>query len=383
MTSASFVPRSLDRGARWAWRFLVVAAAIYVVVWLVVRLRVVMIPVFVAFILAALFSPAVDLVARRMPRILATWAVLLLTLALLVGGGFLLAQPVVDAVGDVGSEFEVAIDDLRDWLETGPLGLEESRVDSIFDSIGSSGDGLVAGVTERPGTTARLLAEVIGGIFLALVLTFFMLKEGRSMWAWFVGLLAPARRVEVDLAGRAAFRSVQGWIRGVAITGVVDGLLIGVALLLLGVPAAIPLAVITMFAAFFPIVGATVAGALAVLVALAAEGATTALIVGAVVLVVQQVEGDVLLPIVMRRQVSLHPIVVLLALGIGGVLAGLVGALVAVPLTAAGAAAVRAVHDHRQPDEPDAPEGETDAALGTGDTDAGDDDRERALEASR
>jgi hypothetical protein len=137
----------------------------------------------------------------------------------------------------------------------------------------------------------------------------------------------------------------------VAITGLVDGLLIGIALVVLGVPAAIPLAVITAFAAFLPIIGATLAGALAALVALASEGLTTALIVVGVVLVVQQVEGDVVLPVVMRTQVALHPIVILIALAIGGALAGIVGALVAVPVAAAGSAALAAVDGGLQFDD--------------------------------
>lgn len=323
---------------------MVITAAVAIVVWAVVRLRVVMLPVFVSLILAALLAPAVDLVARRLPRLLATWVVLLTVLLGLVGGGYLLAQPIADATGELSTQSEAVVEDLRDWLQTGPLGLSEERVDSLFDGVAASGERLVSGLADRPASAARMVAEVVGALFLTVVLTFFLLKEGRSLWGWLLGLVRPVRRDQVDVAGRAAFSSLQGWIRGVAITGVVDGILIGAALLILGVPAAIPLAVLTVFAAFFPVVGATLAGALAALVALTANGPTTALIVAGVVLVVQQVEGDVLLPLVMRRQVSLHPIAVLIALAVGGALAGLVGALVAVPVTAGGAAAIRAVH---------------------------------------
>jgi len=137
----------------------------------------------------------------------------------------------------------------------------------------------------------------------------------------------------------------------VAITGVVDGTLIGGAMLVLGVPAAIPLAVLTVLASFFPIVGATVAGALAVAIALSSQGVVIAIVLAVVVLVVQQVEGDVILPLVMRRQVSLHPIVILVSLAVGGAVGGLLGALVAVPLTASVNAAVGAAAALSQPRE--------------------------------
>ena len=350
-TSASTVPRFLDRGAQWAWRFVVVCAAIGILVWSTSRLTVVMIPIFVAFILAALLTPAVDMVARALPRLAATWLVLLGVIAVLGGGAALLARPISSATSELGTEFSAAFDDFEEWLRTGPLELDQERIDSLFDSVGAAGDRLLSGLTEQPASTARLVAEFVGGFFLTIVLTFFFLKDGHGLWNWVLGLLRPVRREKLDLAGRAAFSGLQGWIRGVAITGVVDGLLIGIALVILGVPAAIPLAVLTMFAAFLPIIGATVAGALAALVALASNGLVTALIVVAVVLVVQQVEGDVLLPLVMRTQVALHPIVILVALGVGAALAGIVGALVSLPIAAAGSAALASLSGGFQFDE--------------------------------
>lgn len=350
-TTAATVPRFLDVGARWAWRFVVVCAAIGILVWSTIRLTVVVIPIFVAFILAALLTPVVDRTARALPRLAATWLVLLGAVVVLVGGAALLAQPIASATSELDTEFSAAIDDFEEWLRTGPLELDQERIDSLFDSVGAAGDRLLSGFTEEPASTARLVAEFVGGIFLAIVLTFFFLKDGRSLWNWVLGLVQPVRREKLDLGGRAAFSSLQGWIRGVAITGVVDGLLIGLALVILGVPAAIPLAVITMFAAFLPIIGATVAGALAALVALASNGLVTALIVVGVVLAVQQIEGDVLLPLVMRTQVALHPIAILVALGVGAALAGIVGALVSVPVAAAGSAALAAVNGGFQFDD--------------------------------
>src|SRR6056297_2173621 len=341
MTGRAEVPMFLRHGASWAWRLLVVAAAGYVLLRIVVILRIVVVPVFVALVLAALLAPLVDRLSRRLPRLVATWITLLGTIGLLVGLGVLLAQPIASAANDFVDQFDALVADLESWLQTGPLDLSESRVEELFDRIGERSDQLVSGVLDEPATAARLAAEVVGGAFLALATLFFLLKDGPEMWAWTLQRIEPVRRTAVDAAGRASLDSVQGWLRGVAIGG---------ALAVLGIPAALPLGVITFFAAFFPIVGATVAGAIAVGIALASEGVASAIIVGLVVLAVQQIEGDVLLPVVMKRQVHLHPVVVLVVLGIGAAIGGIVGALVAVPVTAAMVAGVAAIRASGPPD---------------------------------
>lgn len=336
------VPRFLEIGASWAWRFVVVLAAGAVLIWLIARLRIVVIPMLVSIIFAALLTPVVDLFGRAMPRLLAVWVTLLGVLGLLAGLGFLLHSPVTTAVDDLRSQWRTALDEVKDWLVDGPLGIERDRVDGVFEDVGDAAARYASGLLDEPGDVARIATEIVTGVLLAAVLTFFVLKDGRSMWSWLLERLHPARRATVDAAGGAAFAAIQGWIRGIAITGLVDGVLIGLALVILGVPGALPLAVITFFAAFIPIVGATLAGALATAVALTTEGAGTAVIVAIVVLVVQQVEGDVLLPLVMYRQVALHPVVVLLALAVGAAVGGVLGAVVAVPITACVVAAVAA-----------------------------------------
>jgi predicted PurR-regulated permease PerM len=330
-----------------------VAAAGYVVLWLVARLRVVVIPVAVAAMLVALLEPAVELVARVMPRLAAVWLTLLLAVGSLIGLGVLLQGPIVEATDDLRSQWDTAIDDVEDWAVDGPLGLDRDDVEAASMRVADGVRSFASGLFEEPAGMARLVAELVTGLFLAIVVMFFLLKDGPSMWRWLLDHLHAARRAPVDRGGRAAFRAVQGWIRGVAITGAVDGLLIGIALLILGVPGALPLAVITFFGAFFPIIGATLAGALAAAVALTTEGPGVAVIVAIVVLVVQQVEGDILLPIVMYRQVALHPVVVLVVLAIGAAVAGVVGAIVAVPTTAAITAAVSAAQRDPDDDDPD------------------------------
>jgi putative heme transporter len=351
--SRASVPRFLDEGARWAWRFLVVAAAVAVLVWLTARLTVVIIPIAVALVLAALLAPVVELLARRLPRLLSTWIVLLTAIALLVGLGFVLSAPIADAVGNISDELDTVVTDLEEWLQDGPLGLSADTVDSLSESIADAADRAGSGLLDSPASTVRRVVEVVGGFFLMVVLLFFFLKDGPQLWSWVLDRVRPVRRPTVDASGRAAISSLQGWIRGVAITGVVDGTLIGAAMLILGVPAALPVAVLTVGASFFPIIGATLAGALAVAIALTSEGLVTAIILGFVVLAVQQIEGDVILPVVMRRQVALHPIVILVSLAVGGALGGILGALVAVPLTASVSAAIRAASGLAGPDDVD------------------------------
>ena len=338
--SRAVVPRFLDDGAKWAWRFIVVSAALAVLVWLTVRLTVVIIPIVVALVLTALLAPVVDRLARRMPRLLATWLVLLVSVALLVGRGCALSSPITDAVENVSGEVDTAVSEVQNWLQDGPLGLSEETVDSLSNSVARATDRAGSGLLSEPAGTVRVVLEVFGGFFLMLVLLFFFLKEGSQLWSWLLGRIRPVRRATIDASGRAALTSLQGWIRGVAITGLIDGTLIGAAMLILGVPAALPVAVLTLFASFFPIIGATLAGVLAVAIALTAEGPTTAIIMAVVVLAVQQVEGNVILPLVMRRQVSLHPIIILGSLAVGGALGGILGALVAVPLPTAASAAI-------------------------------------------
>jgi predicted PurR-regulated permease PerM len=329
------VPMGLERAAAWSWRMVVVAAATYGLLWLLTQVRVVVIALFVALVAAAALEPAVTWLQHRgLPRLVATWMAML-ALGLALAGLLALTVPrLVDELGGMGDRLDEAIVDAKEWLQEGPLGLTAERVAELEAEIESRVSEGVDGVLSGSTAGLAIAVEVITGGLLAAVLTFFFAKDGRRMWAWIVGHLGVERRAVVDLAGQRSIRTLRGWLAGTAIAGLVDGVLIGAALAILGVPLAFSLAVLTFFGAFFPIVGATVAGILATLVALVANGFADAVIVAVVVLVVQQVEGDVILPVVMSRTIKLHPVVVLIALTAGGATAGVIGALVAVPLTA-------------------------------------------------
>lgn len=336
------VPRWLEQSAAWAWRLLVVAAAVLAVVALFGRLRVVVLPVLVALLLATLGAPLVRaLTDRGVPRLLASWIAVLLGLMLVGAVGYL----VVEGVGTrllQDTEWESVRGEVRAWLGDGPLDLSDSDIDRLEEDVR---DWFVGGVGTIDVERVRVVAEVVGGTLLTIVLSFFFVKDGPQMWAWLVRRWHPDRRPAIDVAGRAAFDSLAGYVRGVAVTGLVDAVAIGLALWLIGVPLVVPLAVLTFFGAFFPIVGATVVGALGTVVALVANGPGDAVLVALATLAVQQLEGDLIMPVVMRRTVRLHPAVVLVALAAGGALAGIAGAFVAVPVVAAIAAVLRAVDD--------------------------------------
>jgi putative heme transporter len=355
---------------------LVIAAALYVLLRVAAILRFVVVPVFLSLVIAALLEPLVGWMSKRMPRLLATWIVMATVAVSLVGLVVVASGPVVRSARELVDRSQAALDRIRSWLRDGPLGLDDGQVDELFDRIAEAGRSAASGLTDNPTSTAIFAAEIVGAFLLSLVVTFFFVKDGPKMWSWLLQRVRDERREPIDSAGRAAVSSLQGWVRGTAITGVADGLIIGTALWILGVPAALSLALFTFFGAFFPIVGATVAGALAAAVALADSGPGTAIIVVIVVLVVQQVEGDLLLPLIMYRQVALHPVVILVALAIGAAIGGIVGALVSVPLTAATTAAISAVRPEMETDAEPGGEAEhgaaTDATGATGANDAND-----------
>lgn len=331
------VPRPLATAAAWSWRALVVAAAAGVALVLLARLRVVVFPVLGSLLLVAVLSPAVErLVRAGWRRTLAASTVLLGALAVLAGVAAAIGLHAASQAEDLRESFDLGLEDVRDWLVEGPLGLSRARVDEVERQAREvlSAETLASGAAGG----ARVALEIVAGILLALVVTFFLLKDGPLMWRWLVGRLGAGRGPHVDEAGRRAWRTVGAYMRGTAIVAAVDAVLIGAAAAILGVPLAPAIGVVTFLAGFFPIVGAVTAGIVAVLVALAAEGLTTALILGAVVIAVQQLEGDLLQPLVVGRALRLHPLVVLLGVAAGGAAAGIPGALVAVPLIAAATA---------------------------------------------
>jgi predicted PurR-regulated permease PerM len=256
------------------------------------------------------------------------------SLLLLAGVLAAIAPAIADELDELGSGAREGIERVGNWLVGGPLGLSEEDLDPAIDSglqqLRENSDLVAGGVFGG----ALLLLEIVAGALLAVVLLFYFLKDGERMWDGLVGLLPERKREPAREMGYRAWTTLGAYLRGISVVALVDAVLIGIVLLVVGVPLVLPLMVLTFLGAFFPLVGAALAGSFAALVALVSEGFVTALIVVVAIIVIQQLEGDLLYPVVVGRQVELHPVVVLLALTAGAVLGGVIGAFLAVPVAA-------------------------------------------------
>lgn len=348
------VPPALVIGSELVWRTAVAGSGAIAVVWVLIELRLVTVPALIALLAATvLHPPAAALLRRGWPPFLATWAVMLTALAAAAGGIALLVPAFLDQTDELGRQVDEGIAAIENWLKTGPLDVEDPNLRGLIDTAGdrvldAAPGPLVDGVT--------LAAELVAGVLFAAVMAFFFVKDGERIVDWAVGHITESRRHQVREAGAAAWGALGAYVRGTAVVGVVNGTVIGIGLAVLGVPLALPLAVITALSAFFPFVGAVAAGALAALVALVSGGVVDAAIVVALSVAVQQVEGDVLSPLVMGRALALHPLVILVSLTVGAVTAGLVGAFLAVPFV--GVAVAAAVAARQAPPEQAAASGE-------------------------
>jgi predicted PurR-regulated permease PerM len=296
---------------------------------------VVVLPLVVALLLATLFAPPARALERRgwHPGV-AALATVGSGLVVVVAALSLIIPSFIAELGNLGSTVEQGVRQLGASLARGPLGLTTDQIDRSIDravsDIGGSGGQVAQGVI----TGALLATQWATSALLAIFLTFFFVKDGVRMWAWTTSLAGAARRPVFHDLGVRTWSVLTAYVHGVALVATVDAVLIGVVLLALGVPLALPLIVLTFIAAFFPIVGALVAGAAAVLVALVTNGVAAAVIVLAAIIFIQQLEGNVLYPVVVGRQLNLHPVAMLLALAIGAVVAGVAGAFLAVPVAA-------------------------------------------------
>lgn len=321
---------------------LVIAATLWVLGQVVARLAVVVVPLAVALLLAALFAPGVSwLAGRGVPRGLSAAAVLLTGLAAVGGLVYFMVVTLIDGLPDLGARLEESYGQLRDWLTNGPAGLTADQLDRALeeakDWVTRNRSQLASGALGVLSTASTILA---GLLFVVFLLVFF-LHDGARMWRGVTGFIAEPARTRVREAGQRAFHDLTAFVRTTMLVALIDAVGIGLGLWLTGVPLVLPLSALVFFGAFVPIIGAFVSGLVAVLVALVSQGFVVALIVAGVVVAVQQLEGNVLEPLLMSKSVRLHPVAVLIAIAVGVELAGVLGALFAVPLLATVRAALR------------------------------------------
>lgn len=353
----SDVPRALRIAAAWSWRLIVIGVVGWALLRLLGTIRIVIVPLLVALLLAALLAPAVGWLLRvGVPRTLATAVVLISGLAAVVGTLTMVVNQFIVGLPDLSTRAAAGIGQIQDWLRDGPVGLSDGQLNRYVEAgqnwINENSQSLTSGAINTAGT----VFEVFTGTLLVLFATFFFLRDGDRIWRFLVGMFPAAARWRADDAGRASWLTLVAYVRATVLVAFIDAVGIGVALVLLDVPFAFPLAALVFLGAFIPIVGATLSGAVAVLVALVDSGWVTALAVLGAVIVVQQVEGNVLQPWIMGRAVALHPLPVVLAVTAGVVLDGIFGALIAVPVIAVLNTAVRRLARERPGPPPPVPE---------------------------
>lgn len=358
------IPTGVDIATQWAWRLLVIAGAGALGIWLLRYFSEITVPLAIALLGTALTVDVVNwLQGRGLPRILATFIVVITMLAAFVGVLALIGQQLSTQVADLRTRVVEGISQVQDWAETGPLNLNDGQVQDWIDKAKSSIASGDTSVFARVGEVGTTLTHVFAGFFIALFSAFFFLYEGQRIWSWVVALFPAAARERVDSSGHTAWLSLTAFVRATVLVALTDAIGIAFAAWVLGVPLTFAIGVLVFIGAFIPIIGALLSGMVAVLVALVAQGPWTALFMLIAVIVVQQIESHVLQPFLMGRLVAVHPLAIIIAIAAGVTVAGVVGALIAVPLAACLNGVVRHLVSVAR-DYQDDPEDELESGLG-------------------
>ena len=330
------VPRGVRVAADWSWRLLVIAAAGYVVLLGIAKLSLVVFALIISLFLTAILAPLERRLRRILPGPKSIPALIALLVGVIVVGavGWFVVWQITTHGARLGDQVTTFVNKTKDWLRTGPLHLQQTDLDklvsNITDAVKTHQGELISGAIQ----TVRTLAEVGGATLLVILTTFFMLRDGDQIWRWTLGFLPRAAHEPVDRAARLGWRTFGGYMRGQVLIALFHGVSVTIVLLVLRVPLAAPLGVLIFIGSFIPLLGLTVTGALCVAVALLEHGVPSAVAVAIAIVVLVQLEGHVLQPVIMSRTVELHPLAVALSVFAGTAVAGVTGALIAVPFVA-------------------------------------------------
>jgi predicted PurR-regulated permease PerM len=340
--------------AAWSWRLLVIGLGVYVLARIFHRIELVAFSFVLALFFTAVLHPLEKLLQRIPgPRSLSAGLALLIGLAILAGIGWFVTWQITTHSTQLGDQLSNFVDQTRDWLHTGPLHLKSSDLDNIAnnitDTIKQHQGQLISGAIQ----TVRTVVESLGAFLLILLSTFFLLRDGEQIWNWTLRLFPRTAHERLDNAGRVGWRTLGGYMRGQVLIALFHGVSITVVLFILQVPLAAALGVLIFLGSFVPLIGLTVTGALAVAVALLEHGVTGAIVVAVAIIVLVQLEAHLLQPLIMSRSVEVHPLAIALSVLTGTILAGIVGALLAVPFVAFLNSTIHALRV-----EPALPEGE-------------------------
>jgi len=343
------VPYGVDLAAAWSWRLLVLVAAGYVVARGIAMFSVVVLPVVIALLLTALVAPIVRLFVRvGLPRGLASLLVVIGSIAVVTLLLTFAGQQIAQGASDLSKQVVTGLEQIKEWLKTGPLHASEGQINGFIqsaqDAVTTSNQEIVTRLTEV-GTT---VTHIVAGFFIILFGTYFFLADGNRIWSWVVRIFPRASRERADSSGRVAWTSLTAFVRATMLVAFTDALGVMLVAAVLRVPFVFAIGVLVFIGAFIPMIGALLSGSVAVLVALVAQGPVVALIMLGGVVAVQQLEAHVLQPFLLGRLVSVHPLGVIVAIAMGVLVAGIAGALVAVPLVASLNAVVQHLADSGQ-----------------------------------
>ncbi|SON59427.1 hypothetical protein MSIMFI_00910 [Mycobacterium simulans] len=334
LDDASVTPL-VRKAAAWSWRLLVILAAAVAVLWVIKKLEVIVVPVLLAMMVSALLVPVVDWLDKRgLPRGAAVSLVILGGFAVLGGLLTFVVTQFIVGLPDLVKQVEHSIDSSRRWLIEGPAHLRGEQIENAHNAAIQALRNNQAKLTSGALSTAATITELVTAAVLTLFTLIFFLYGGRNIWQYVAKLVPAHVRDRVLQAGHAGYGSLIGYVRATFLVALTDAIGVGTGLAIMGIPLALPLSSIVFLGAFIPLIGALVSGLLAVVVALLAKGLVYALLTLGLLIAVNQLEAHLLQPLVMGRAVSIHPLAVVLAISTGGVLAGIVGALLAVPTVA-------------------------------------------------
>jgi predicted PurR-regulated permease PerM len=348
------VPGVLRVAAAWAWRLLLLAVVLYILARAAAVLYIVVVPCAASLLLTALLSPLATRLRRRgLSPLTATWCTLLLAFVAVAGVAALVTTRIQSEYPALLAQLRHTATQVQSWLSGAPFHLKTVNLGKLSSGVVkyiSQHQSLVEGTVVTGG---RIVAETLAGVVLTCFVTFFLIKDGQKIWAWLIHRMRPANRERIDRAGQSAWIAVEHYMRGTVAVAAIHAVVMGTTLTIMNAPLAVPIALFMFLAAFIPLVGALLAGTFAVLVTLAAKGWVDALIVLGILLVMNQLEGHLLQPQIVGKMVRLHPLAVILVLAVGGVVAGIAGAVVAVPITAALSRAIHELQPEVLPPEDD------------------------------
>jgi len=321
--------------AAWALRFLIVVAALFVLLNLLNSVSLVSITVIVAVMICALLQPLVGVLMRyRVPRTLSAILVFVLGMSTLVAAAWFVVQQVSANSTALGGQLLDAVGTIRHWLVTGPPQMSERQVTQLVDDLTRTITENRAGLAQGAFATANSALLILSGAVFCLFATLFLLTDDGGIWRWIVRLFPDENRAKVAHAGNVAWQTLIAYMRSTVLLALINSLTMVVVMLIAGMPLVVPLGVLLFLGSMIPLIGMLVAGVVVVLVALVTKSAVMALVMAIALVLTVQLEGNLLNPFILGKAVQIHPLAILMAVTAGTILGGIFGAFIAVPLVA-------------------------------------------------